>query len=75
MEAYSRSAARPNDNLIGVVGMALVADVIEPTDVRAIACHDPVASGGREQATELRLPPQALLCILIADPLIHGREA
>jgi len=39
--------------------MALVADVIEPTDVRAIACHDPVVVGGGEQATKLRLPPQA----------------
>ncbi len=55
--------------------MLFIADVVRPTDVSAIACHDPVASGGRKQATELRLPPQALLCILIADPLIHGREA
>lgn len=55
--------------------MLFIADVVEPTDVGAIACHDPVASGGREQAAEFRLPPQALLCILIADPLIHGREA
>jgi hypothetical protein len=28
-----------DDNLIGAVGIALIADVIEPTDVRAIACH------------------------------------
>ena len=68
-------AASANDDLVGVVGVLFIADVIEPTNVGAIACHDPVASGGREQATELRLPPQALLCILIADPLIHGREA
>jgi len=27
-----------NDNLIGLVGMPLVADVIEPSDVHAIAC-------------------------------------
>ncbi len=55
--------------------MLFIADVVEPTKVGAIPCHDPVASRGREQATELRLPPQALLCILIAEPLIHGREA
>ena len=55
--------------------MLFITDVVEPTNVSAIACHNPVASGGREQATELRLPPQALLCILIADPLIHRREA
>jgi hypothetical protein len=39
LEAYSQFTARPNDNLIGAVGMALMADVIEPTDVRAISCH------------------------------------
>ena len=70
-----KQAASANDDLVGVVGVLFIADVVEPTDVRAIACHDPVASGGREQAAELRLPPQALLCILIADPLTHGREA
>jgi hypothetical protein len=68
-------AASANDDLVGVVGMLFIADVVEPTDVRAIACHDAVAGGGREQAPKLGLPPQALLCILIAGPLIHGREA
>ena len=55
--------------------MLFIADMVEPANVGAIAFHDPVASSAREQATELRLPPQALLCILIADPLIHRREA
>lgn len=54
MKRTPSSAARPSDNLIGVVGMALVADVIEPTDLRSIACHDPVVVGGGEQATKLR---------------------
>jgi crossover junction endodeoxyribonuclease RuvC len=54
-----------------VVGVPFIADVVEPTNVRAIACHDPVASRGREQAPELRLPSQAPLCILIVDPPIH----
>ncbi len=52
--------------------MLFIADVVEPTDAAAVPCHDPVASGGREQATELRPHPQALLCILIADPLVHA---
>jgi hypothetical protein len=39
LKAYSSSLARPNDDLIGAVGMALMADVIEPPDVRAISCH------------------------------------
>ena len=64
-----------DDDLVGVVGVPFIADVVEPTNVGAIACHDPVASGGSEQAPELRLPPQALLRILITDHLIHGREA
>jgi hypothetical protein len=68
-------AASADDDLVGVVGVLFIADVVEPTDMRAIACHDSVASGGREQTPELRLPPQTLLCILIADRLIHVREA
>ena len=68
-------AALANDDLVRGVGVLFIADVVEPTEVGAIACHDPVASGGREQATELRLPPQALLYILSADPLIHGRRS
>jgi hypothetical protein len=68
-------AASANDDLVRVIGVLFIADMVEPTDVRAIACHDPVAGGGREQAPELRLPPQALLCVLIADPLIHEKEA
>jgi hypothetical protein len=54
-------AAPSNDDRVGVVCEPLVADVVEPTDLRAVDCHDPVALGGGEQATELRLPPQALL--------------
>jgi hypothetical protein len=57
-----------------VVGVLFIADVVEPTDVRAIACHDPVASGG-EEATEFRLPSPALLGTLVADLLCHGNEA
>ncbi len=58
-----------------MVGVPLVADVLEPAEVHAVACQDPVALGGGEQATELRLPPQALLGTLITDPLPYGREA
>lgn len=67
-------AAPSNDDRVGVVCVPLVADVVEPTDLRAVDCHDPVALGGGEQATELRLPPQALLGTLIADSLVHGEK-
>jgi hypothetical protein len=70
-----KQAASANDDLVGVVGVLFIADVVEPTDVRAIACHDPVASGCREQAPEFRLPSPALLGTLIADLLCHGNEA
>lgn len=53
----------------------LVADVVEPAEARAVACHHLVPLGGGEQATELRLPPQALLGTLIPDPLAHRTEA
>jgi hypothetical protein len=67
-------AAPSNDDRVGVVCVPLVADVVEPTDLRAVDCHDPVALGGGEQATELRLPDQALLGTLIADSLVHGEK-
>jgi len=37
-----------NDDLVRVVRMLFIADVVEPTEVSAIACDDPIASGGRE---------------------------
>ena len=46
-------AASANDDLVRVVGMLFIADVVEPTDVCAIACQDAVAGGGREQAPKL----------------------
>jgi hypothetical protein len=35
---FGKQTASRNDNLIGVIRMPLVADVIEPSDVHAIAC-------------------------------------
>ena len=67
-------AAPSNHDRVGVVCVPLVADVVEPTDLRAVDCHDPVALSGGEQATELRLPDQALLGTLIADSLVHGEK-
>ena len=69
-----QEAAPSNHDRVGVVCVPLVADVVEPTDLRAVDCHDPVALGGGEQATELRLPPQALLDTLIADSLVHREK-
>jgi hypothetical protein len=68
-------AASANDDLVGMVGVPLVANVVEPAEVRAVTCHHSVPLGGGEQATELRLPPQAMLTTLIPDPLAHSTEA
>jgi hypothetical protein len=67
--------APANDDLVWVVGVALVAHVVEPTEVRPVACHHLVAVGGGEEATEFRLPSPALLGTLIAALLRHGKEA
>ena len=70
-----QAAPADDDDLIRVVGVPLVADVVEPTEVRAVACHDPVTLGGSEEATEVRLSPQAPFSALIARPFVHGRQA
>lgn len=55
-----------------MVGMPQVADVVEPAEMRAVACDHSVALGGGEQATEFRLTPQALIGALILDPSPHA---
>jgi hypothetical protein len=64
-----------NDDLVRVIGVALIADVVELADGRAVACQHPVAPGAGEQATKLRLRSHALLGTLIPDPLLHSEEA
>ena len=68
-------SAPPNNDLIRVVGVPLVADVVEPTEVRPVTCNHPVALGGGKEATELRLPSRTSLSTLIADLLRHEQEA
>jgi len=63
-----------NDDLVRVVGVALVANVVEPADRCPVAGQDAVALGRSEQATELRLPLQALSA-LIAALVLHARKA
>jgi len=73
--APREQSAPANHDLVGVIGVPLVADVVEPTELRSVASHDPIAGGGRKQTTEFRLSPQTLLGILIPDPFAHRREA
>jgi hypothetical protein len=72
--AAAEQAAPANDDLVGMVGIPLVADVIEPADMCTVARHDSVALGGRKQATELRLPSQPRLGALIAAAMPHGKK-
>ena len=64
-------SAAADDDLVRVVNVPLVADVIQPADVRAVAREDPVASGVGEEPAEFRLRPVALL---VPATLLHGRE-
>jgi hypothetical protein len=58
-----------------MIGMPLVADMVEPPEMRAVARHHSIPLGSGEQATKLRLPPQALLGTLIPDPSPHRTKA
>jgi len=63
--------ATADDDLVRVVSVPLVADVIQPADVRAVAREHPVAPGGGEKPAEFRLCPVAPLA---PATLLHGRE-
>jgi hypothetical protein len=57
-----------------VVSVPLVADVVEPADVLAVACEDPIALGGGEEAAEFSLPSETPFGALVAAPLRPGSE-
>ena len=63
--------ATADDDLVGVIGVPHVADVIQPAEVRAVACEHSVASGDGEEPAEFRLCPVAPLALAT---LLHGRE-
>ena len=64
--------ATADDDLVRVVKVLLVADVIQPTDVRAVAREHPVAAGDGEEPAKFRLCPGAPLAP--ATTLLHGRS-
>jgi hypothetical protein len=68
-------AASTDDDPVGMVGVPLVADVVEPAQLSTVSRHHPVARRGSEQPTELRLLAQALLSTLLPAPLGHATEA
>ena len=47
--------ATADDDLVGVVNVPLVADVIQPAEVRAVAREHSVAPGDGEEPAEFRL--------------------
>ena len=63
--------ATADDDFVRVVNVPLVADVIQPADVRAVAREYPVAPGVGEEPAEFRLRPVALL---VPATLLHGGE-
>jgi hypothetical protein len=66
--------ATADDDLVRAVSVPLVADVIQPAEVRTVAREHPVASGGGEEPAEFRLCPAAPLAALVPSTLLHGRE-
>ena len=66
--------ATADDDLVGVVGVALVADVIEPAEVGAVACEHSVARGGCEEPAKFRACPVTPPAPLAPAILLHGRE-
>jgi hypothetical protein len=63
--------ATADDDLVRVVSVPLVADVIQPADVRAVAREHAVAAGDGEEPAEFRLCPVAPLA---PATLLHERE-
>ena len=66
-----KETATADDNLVGVVNVPLVADVIQPTEVRAVAREHAIAFGDGEEPAQVRLSPVVLLA---PATLLHGRE-
>jgi hypothetical protein len=63
--------ATADDDLVGAVSVLLIADVIQPAELRAVAGEHAIAPCGGEEPTEFRLCPVAPLAPAI---LPHGRE-
>ena len=66
-----KETATADDDLVRMVNVPLVADVIQPADVRAVAREHQVAPGDSEKPSEIRLRPVAPLA---PATLLHGRE-
>jgi hypothetical protein len=69
--APREETATADDDLVRVVNVPLVADVIQPAGVRAVACKHPVAAGDGKEPAEFRLCPVAPLAPVT---LLHRRE-
>jgi hypothetical protein len=63
--------ATADDKLVGMVNVPLVADVIQPADVRAVARERAIASGDGEEPAEVRL---SYVAPLAPAALLHGGE-
>ena len=63
--------ATADDKLVRVVNVPLVADVIQPADVRAVAREHAIPSGDGEEPAEVRL---CFVAPLAPATLLHGGE-
>ena len=67
-------AAAADNDLVRVGNVPLVADVIQPAEVPAVAREHPVAPGGDEEAAEFRLCSVAPRAPLVPSINLHGRD-
>ena len=72
--ARAEEAAAADDDLVGVVGVPLVADVVEPADRPAVLGEHPVAFRGSEESAEFSLGFETPLGALVRVSLWHGGE-
>jgi hypothetical protein len=68
-------AVAADDDLVRVVSVPLVADVIEPADVRAVALEHAIALGGGVEAAEFSQCPTAPLAARVRATLLHGEKS
>jgi hypothetical protein len=72
--APPEQAPATDDDLVRVVSVPLVADVLEPADVRAVTGEHSVALRGGEQTAQFGLCPVVALDTLVPTTLPHGQE-
>jgi len=70
--ARPEQAAAADDDLVGAVRVPLVPHVVEPADLFAAACDDPITVGGGKEAAAFSLGSETPLGAFVPASLWHG---